>query len=287
MKIENKIILLSIALGILVWVIDSLVDSLVFYEGSIIASVPHHELYMRSLIAVCLIGLGLVCSKLIGQHNKTEQMLSNQLSFEQQLLDNIPVPIFLKNEKYIYTGCNKSFENFLSMDRQDIIGKSTFDIAPAKLAAVYHEKDTELMNNPGVQIYEFEVKGKNNNSNRQVIFHKATLEESDGNVGGLIGVILDITERKKAEKEKDNVISKLERLTAKLEKTLEEVETLRGIIPICSICKNIRDDKGFWSKVEHYIQKHSLAGFTHGICPDCAGKHYPEFYSEQKTNKPS
>jgi PAS domain S-box-containing protein len=285
MKIENKIILLSIALGILVWVIDSLVDSLVFYEGSVIASVPHHELYMRFLIVVCLIGLGFICSKLIAQHNKTEQMLTNQLSFKQQLLDNIPVPIFIKNEKYIYTGCNKNFEDFLSMDRQDIIGKSTFDIAPAKLATVYHEKDAELMNNPGVQIYEFEVKGKN--SNRQVIFHKATFEKPNGKIGGLIGAILDITERKKAEKEKDLVIGKLEKLTVKLEKTLEEAETLRGIIPICSICKNIRDDKGFWNKVEHYIQKHSLADFTHGICPDCAEKHYPEFYSKKKTNKPS
>jgi PAS domain S-box-containing protein len=268
MKIENKIILLSIALGILVWVIDSLVDSLVFYEGSVIASVPHHELYMRFLIVVCLIGLGFICSKLIAQHNKTEQMLTKQLSFEQQLLDNIPVPIFIKNEKYIYTGCNKKFEDFLSMDRQDIIGKSTFDIAPAKLATVYHEKDAELMNNPGVQIYEFEVKGKN--SNRQVIFHKATFEKPNGKIDGLIGAILDITKRKKAEKEKDIVM-----------------ETLRGIIPICSICKNIRDDKGFWNKVEHYIQKHSLADFTHGICPDCAEKHYPEFYSKKKTNKPS
>ena len=287
MKTGNKIILISIALGVIVWVIDSFVDSLVFYEGSLMVDVPHHELFMRFLIVICLIGLGFICSRLIVQQKKTEQTLANLLSFEQQLLDNIPVPIFLKNEKYIYTGCNKSFENFLNMDRQNIIGKSTFEISPAELATVYHEKDTELMDKPGVQIYEFEVKDKINSSNRHVIFHKATFEGPNGKVGGLIGAIIDITERKKAEKEKDNVIGKLEKLTVKLEKTLEEVKTLRGIIPICSICKKIRDDKGFWERIEHYFQKHFLADFTHGICPDCANKHYPEFYSEEEIDKPS
>lgn len=287
MKTENKIILLSIALGCLVWVIDSLVDSVVFYEGSLIIDVPPHELYMRFLIVVCLIGVGFLCSRLIVQQKKTEQSLANLLSFEQQLLDNIPVPIFIKNEKYIYTGCNRSFEDFLGIDRRDIIGKSTFEIAPANLATVYHEKDAELMDNPGIQNYEFEVKGKVKNSNRQVMFHKATFENPDGRVGGLIGAILDITERKKAEREKDNVIAKLGKLTSRLEKTLAEVETLRGIIPICSVCKKIRDDSGFWEKIERYIQKHSLADFTHGICPNCAIKHYPEFYNKEEIDKPS
>ena len=282
MKTENKIILLSIALGALVWVTDSIIDSFLFFQGSLIADIPHHELYMRFLIVVCLVGFGFVCSWLIAKQKKTEQELTNILSFEQQLLDNIPVPIFYKNEKYIYTGCNKSFENFLGMKRQDIIGNSTFDIAPAKLANVYHEKDTELFSNPGIQTYEFEVKDKTKGGNRNVIFHKATFENPNGKVGGLIGAILDITERKKAEKEKDYIIAKLEKLTAKLEKTLQEVKTLRGIIPICSFCKKIRDDKGFWSQVEDYIKKHSLADFTHGLCQDCANKHYPDFIIKNK-----
>ena len=281
MKTENKIILISITLGILAWTIDSLLDSLFFYKGSLLVEVPTHEIYMRTLIVVCLIGFGIICSRLVGQQKKTEQTLASLLSFEQQLLDSIPVPIFIKNKEYTYTGCNKSFEDFLGRDRQEIIGKTTFDIAPTKLARVYHEKDTELMNTPGVQIYEFEVKDKKNSNNRQVVFHKATFEKPKGKADGIIGAILDITERKNVEKEKDYVIAKLEKITAKLEKTLEEVETLRGIIPICTICKNIRDDKGYWEKIERYLKKHSLADFTHGICPDCAGKHYSEFYNNE------
>lgn len=64
-----------------------------------------------------------------------------------------------------------------------------------------------------------------------------------------------------------------------LNKALAEVRVLRGMLPICCICKNIRDDQGYWRKIETYIQQHSDTEFSHSICPDCAKKHYPELYS--------
>jgi phosphoserine phosphatase RsbU/P len=67
-----------------------------------------------------------------------------------------------------------------------------------------------------------------------------------------------------------------------LQKALNEVRTLRGIIPICASCKNVRDDKGYWNKVEAYIRDHSEAKFSHGICPTCMKKLYPQ-YAREKT----
>ncbi len=63
-----------------------------------------------------------------------------------------------------------------------------------------------------------------------------------------------------------------------------EVKTLRGLLPICASCKQIRDDKGYWHKIEAYIRDHSEAEFSHGICPKCAEKLYPEFnpYKDKK-----
>jgi len=58
---------------------------------------------------------------------------------------------------------------------------------------------------------------------------------------------------------------------------LDQVKTLRGIVPICASCKKIRDDKGYWSQVEVYVRDHTEADFSHGICPDCMTKLYPEF----------
>ena len=62
----------------------------------------------------------------------------------------------------------------------------------------------------------------------------------------------------------------------RLEHALVNVRTLRGLVPICSHCKNIRDDKGYWTKVESYVASHTEAEFSHGLCPDCIRKLYPE-----------
>lgn len=60
---------------------------------------------------------------------------------------------------------------------------------------------------------------------------------------------------------------------------LEEIRTLRGILPICMHCKQIRDEKGGWVRLEKYVQEHSHAEFTHGVCPECLKKHYPEYWT--------
>ena len=73
-----------------------------------------------------------------------------------------------------------------------------------------------------------------------------------------------------------------ERINQQLREALDTIETLEGIIPICANCKKIRDDQGFWNQVESYIQNHSKAEFSHGICPECARELYPELYRKNK-----
>jgi hypothetical protein len=68
-----------------------------------------------------------------------------------------------------------------------------------------------------------------------------------------------------------------------LEKALSEVRRLRGLITICSVCKRVRNDDGFWQQIEVYIRDHSEAEFSHGICRDCAKKLYPEFEDDQQS----
>lgn len=79
----------------------------------------------------------------------------------------------------------------------------------------------------------------------------------------------EIERRKQVEREKEELIRKLQQ-------AFSEVKTLRGFLPICASCKKIRDDEGYWQQIEKYIQEHSEATFTHGICPDCADRLYPE-----------
>jgi hypothetical protein len=80
----------------------------------------------------------------------------------------------------------------------------------------------------------------------------------------------EIERRKQLEKEKEGLIDSLQ-------KAIQEVKTLRGILPTCSYCKDIRDENGEWHQLESYIQKHSEAQFSHGICEPCAKKHFPQF----------
>ena len=70
----------------------------------------------------------------------------------------------------------------------------------------------------------------------------------------------------------------LEARNKELEEALSKVKTLRGLLPICASCKKIRDDQGYWQQVEVYVRDHSEAEFSHGLCPDCAKKLYPQYY---------
>ena len=89
----------------------------------------------------------------------------------------------------------------------------------------------------------------------------------------LYSIIHDISERKKAEEEK-------EKLILELQDALSSIRVLRGMITICSSCKKIFNDKGQWEQMEMYIRDHSEAEFSHGICPGCAEKLYPDFFKK-------
>ena len=75
---------------------------------------------------------------------------------------------------------------------------------------------------------------------------------------------------------KDNLEKRVKERTLKLENALDEIKTLKGIVPICMHCKEIRDDDGFWGRFENYIESHSEAKFSHSICDKCLDELYPE-----------
>ena len=99
----------------------------------------------------------------------------------------------------------------------------------------------------------------------------------DGVFWMVVGVIADITSAKHLEQEREHLI-------AELQEALARVRTLSGLLPICSICKKIRDDQGYWNHVEAFVEKHSDAEFSHSICEECARKYYPDLdlYEEEE-----
>ena len=78
----------------------------------------------------------------------------------------------------------------------------------------------------------------------------------------------------------------MEERTRELTEALGNIKTLTGLLPICASCKKIRDDQGYWTQIESYIHKHSDAEFSHGICPDCSKKLYPELFPAETADNP-
>ncbi|MDD5175088.1 MAG: PAS domain S-box protein [Sterolibacterium sp.] len=127
-----------------------------------------------------------------------EEALRESMAFQNSLLDAMPIPVFYKDREGRYLGCNRAYETFFGATNDQLIGKTVFDISPRELAEIYRVKDNELFESGGIQQYESQVKNTHGVL-RDVIFNKAVFFDARGAVGGLIGAILDITERKRAE----------------------------------------------------------------------------------------
>ena len=148
----------------------------------------------------------------IGEYRKFNRMyedikLINEeyTNIFQTLIDSIPSPIFFKDNNGVYKACNDAFADFLGYSKREIIGHTSYDVSPKEFADVYHKADLELMNNKVRQIYETQVK-HSDGSSHEVIFAKNTLINSEGKAYGLVGVMFDITDRKKAEKRANRLL---------------------------------------------------------------------------------
>ncbi|MDD1701384.1 MAG: PAS domain S-box protein, partial [Methanoregula sp.] len=129
---------------------------------------------------------------------KRTEFIHGQYQFLQQIIDTAPNPVFYKDTHGFYRGCNRAFENVLCRNRDEIIGKTDTDLFSGEYADYYSQKEKKLLSSPGIQIYE-SVLPCHDGIVRNVIFNNATFTHSDGSVGGIVGVIVDITEHNQIE----------------------------------------------------------------------------------------
>ena len=195
-------------------------------------------------------------------------------TYLREILNNIPAPIYLKDAKGIYLTVNKKYEELAHVSLADIVGKNDFDIFPHPVAELFQSQDKEVIHK-GIPV-EFEETIPLEDGIHTFITSKFPLHGENGAISAVAGFCTDITKRKQAEVANEALIEKLQ-------KAIEEIKSLQGILPICMHCKQIRDDKGFWHRVETYIEKHSEAAFSHGICPDCLNEFHPNIAKNGKT----
>lgn len=161
----------------------------------------------------------------ITDQKNAQATLQEQLYFLQVILDAIPTPIFYKDSEGSYMGCNSALEKCLGLTKQQIVGKNVHEIAPSDWTARYARADQELFQHQGTQTYESSVIYADG-IKRDVLFYKAAFLKPDGNLGGLVGTVLNITELKQVEKALRESEKKLRFLSSQL-LTLHEQERRR------------------------------------------------------------
>ena len=149
----------------------------------------------------------------ITQRKQAEEVANSALRFQQILMDTVPSPIFYKDAEGLYLGGNKAFEQYIGLSAEQFIGKTAHDLFPADLAQRYESADRDLLSKAGTQTFEGSI-AHVDGTRRNVIFNKASLSDFDGKVIGIIGVMLDITERKRIE---DLIEKRLAALTRPLD----------------------------------------------------------------------
>ncbi|CAG0972083.1 partial Nitrogen fixation regulatory protein, partial [Anaerolineae bacterium] len=180
------------------------------YHWKIVSRVPPEVLAMRgrqvtqtliplALAALVILGYGsYLLARAIVRRQHVEEALHEQFGFLEKLLDTIPNPVWFKDLTGIYRGCNKAYEDFYGLTRTRLIGKTAEDIHPKEIAARYRELDEALLRSPGIQQQEATAR-RADGIVREVVLSKATYTTTEGKLAGIVGVILDITERKQME----------------------------------------------------------------------------------------
>lgn len=165
----------------------------------------------------------------ITPRKRAEAKLRERESFLSSLLDTIPIPVFSKDRQGRYLQLNKAFQDFLGIPKEKFVGKSVFEINPHELAKVYFAKDEELFATEGIQRYEFKARNAQQ-EDREVEFTKAVFHDAEGRQAGLIGAIMDITERKRAETELRAQYEKILQLNKSLEDKARELSEARAYL---------------------------------------------------------
>lgn len=230
------------------------------------------------------------------------------------IVNNAKEFMTLINSDYIYEAANDSYCFAHNKKREEIIGKTAANIwGKETFNNVIHKCLNECLSGsevhyqewfdfPGLGKRYFDVRYYPYYNNEAVVTHavvvthditehKIAEEELKKHRDHLEEMVkVRTNELEKSNRQLQNEIIERKRLERKMEKLIKDLKTaltnvkrLRGLIPICANCKKIRDDEGYWKEVESYIHEHSDAEFTHGICPDCIKKLYPQYYDKNKT----
>jgi len=207
----------------------------------------------------------------LAAQRRLESAVTKERNLLRTLIDNIPDAISVKDINCRKTIANRAdLHNMGLHSEADVLGKDDFELFPKELAEGFIADDRTVIQTGQSIINREECVIDKEGQKHYLLTTKLPLRDENNKIIGLAGIGRDITERKQAEEDREKVITELQ-------DALADVKLLSGLVPICASCKKIRDDQGYWTQIESYIQDRSDAKFSHSICPDCAAKLYPGY----------
>jgi PAS domain S-box-containing protein len=201
--------------------------------------------------------------KTVSEHDETEDALKESENRYRSIVRVIPDLIIKFNREGIYLDIISPTEELLFMPKEKLLGLKLTDIMPKDTADRSMEIIRKSIDDQVLQVMEYELQVP-----AGIKYFESRCIPLDEN--SVYCLVRDVTDQKLLEKEKEKLIKNLQ-------DALGQVKTLKGLLPICSSCKKIRDDQGYWKQIEVFISSHSEAEFTHSLCPKCLKKLYPDF----------
>lgn len=199
----------------------------------------------------------------------SKETVSNTLSIVFDAINSIIGGMIITDQDGIIRFANPSFCKMFNYSFADIVGKQAVELFSTNEVKKFSDV-LSIVDISKEDAEEFVVKNKDGISFIAAV-SASNVTSVSGELIGRMASFENISKRKEVEADR-------ERLIQKLQEAHDKIKILRGILPICASCKKIRDDKGYWNQIESYIRDHSEAKFSHGICPDCAKKLYPELF---------
>jgi PAS domain S-box-containing protein len=199
MKTEFKIVAVSAVLGVLSWVMPSLLASIFFrsedFLGMLVTNVPVHEIYTRTSVFVSFLIFGIVASRILAHRRKVEEGHRQIERNYRALIEKLPQKIFLKDRKSVYISCNSNYARDLKIKPADIKGKTDYDFFPKELADKYRTLDKRILEFGRIE--DKEEKYTQDDADVWIHTVKAPVKDERGNIIGILGIFWDITERKR------------------------------------------------------------------------------------------
>lgn len=217
------------------------------------------DLYFSLLFII--VGSCAVCWLLLRNRRLSEKNHILEKAFNQV------TPLCVTNKNYEIVTANDAYWSIFGETKDQKQPIKCFEHRPGKACHTENCPLAQILK--GQQEFICEPQKEEKGEIKYFIVTARPLYGPNNEILGVIESFQDITTRKKMEKEKEQLITELQ-------ESLEQVNLLTGFLPICASCKKIRDDEGYWNQIESYISKHSDVEFSHGICPDCSKKLYPD-----------